>query len=186
FLSSRRRHTRFSRDWSSDVCSSDLSNGGVRLANTMRANAAKVGGTTLESPNAYIPGEDSVAEQSAAFWSAIREGRAKDDGLLYDHREAPGETDMSDRESLIEGLRFAYGCSSGHPDGCVLPHDPPADFHRGHVDLDRLVSTIWDPAQDVQQSRSDFLNQITHASDAWIPRPDWLACQDLTKTVDER
>ena len=162
------------------------SNGGVRLANTMRANAAKVGGTTLESPNAYIPGEDSVAEQSAAFWSAIREGRAKDDGLLYDHREAPGETDMSDRESLIEGLRFAYGCSSGHPDGCVLPHDPPADFHRGHVDLDRLVSTIWDPAQDVQQSRSDFLNQITHASDAWIPRPDWLACQDLTKTVDER
>src|SRR5690606_40464402 len=25
FLSSRRRHTRFSRDWSSDVCSSDLS-----------------------------------------------------------------------------------------------------------------------------------------------------------------
>src|SRR5690606_39520379 len=33
FFSSRRRHTRFSRDWSSDVCSSDLadqSNEGVR------------------------------------------------------------------------------------------------------------------------------------------------------------
>src|SRR5690606_31488953 len=29
FFSSRRRHTRFSRDWSSDVCSSDLE---VRLA----------------------------------------------------------------------------------------------------------------------------------------------------------
>src|SRR5690606_40253429 len=27
FFSSRRRHTRFSRDWSSDVCSSDLSGG---------------------------------------------------------------------------------------------------------------------------------------------------------------
>src|SRR5690606_41099498 len=26
FFSSRRRHTRFSRDWSSDVCSSDLKN----------------------------------------------------------------------------------------------------------------------------------------------------------------
>src|SRR5690606_40586721 len=26
FFSSRRRHTRFSRDWSSDVCSSDLNN----------------------------------------------------------------------------------------------------------------------------------------------------------------
>src|SRR5690606_40683956 len=27
FFSSRRRHTRFSRDWSSDVCSSDLGHG---------------------------------------------------------------------------------------------------------------------------------------------------------------
>src|SRR5690606_40118279 len=30
FFSSRRRHTRFSRDWSSDVCSSDL--GEIRMA----------------------------------------------------------------------------------------------------------------------------------------------------------
>src|SRR5690606_39504960 len=28
FFSSRRRHTRFSRDWSSDVCSSDLARAG--------------------------------------------------------------------------------------------------------------------------------------------------------------
>src|SRR5690606_41210367 len=32
FFSSRRRHTRFSRDWSSDVCSSDL---GYALAETL-------------------------------------------------------------------------------------------------------------------------------------------------------
>src|SRR5690606_40940663 len=32
FFSSRRRHTRFSRDWSSDVCSSDLANA---LANSL-------------------------------------------------------------------------------------------------------------------------------------------------------
>ncbi len=156
------------------------SNGGVRLANTMRANAAKVGGTTLESPNAYIPGENSVAEQSAAYWSSIREGRAKDDGLLYDHREAPPDTDMSDRESLIAGLRVAYGDSSGHKDGCVI-HDEPCS--PGHVDLERLVATIWDPAQDVQQSRSDFLNQITHASDSWISQPEWAACLDLDAVV---
>src|SRR5690606_39334186 len=31
FFSSRRRHTRFSRDWSSDVCSSDLPDGGAYL-----------------------------------------------------------------------------------------------------------------------------------------------------------
>src|SRR5690606_40815097 len=31
FFSSRRRHTRFSRDWSSDVCSSDLRTGNRSL-----------------------------------------------------------------------------------------------------------------------------------------------------------
>src|SRR5690606_40859990 len=35
FFSSRRRHTRFSRDWSSDVCSSDLTVP-VRTSGTMR------------------------------------------------------------------------------------------------------------------------------------------------------
>src|SRR5690606_41027789 len=33
FFSSRRRHTRFSRDWSSDVCSSDLAQGVIRFPN---------------------------------------------------------------------------------------------------------------------------------------------------------
>src|SRR5436309_11842912 len=33
FFSSRRRHTRFSRDWSSDVCSSDLGHIDARVWN---------------------------------------------------------------------------------------------------------------------------------------------------------
>src|SRR5690606_41058068 len=37
FFSSRRRHTRFSRDWSSDVCSSDLLLPGLQLAGNNRA-----------------------------------------------------------------------------------------------------------------------------------------------------
>lgn len=159
------------------------SNGGLRLATTMRANAAKVGGTTLESPNAYIPGENSVAEQSAAYWQSIREGRARDDGLLYDHREAPSDTELTDRDSLLAGLRVAYGDSSGHPGGCVIHEQPCAP---GHVDLDRIISTIWDPAQDIQQSRSDFLNQITHASDAWVTSQEWRACFDETAVVADK
>jgi phage terminase large subunit-like protein len=157
------------------------SNAGPRLANVMRANAAKVGGRTLESPNAYIPGEESVAESSANYAQAISEGRAKDDSLLYSHREAPGSTDMSDKDSLVDGLRFAYGDSSGHADGCVIHPEEPCP--PGHVDLDFLIRTIWDPAQDVQMSRSDFLNQITHASDSWISRPQWQARMDLEKVV---
>src|SRR5690606_16478074 len=38
FFSSRRRHTRFSRDWSSDVCSSDLRKGMERRLKTQQRN----------------------------------------------------------------------------------------------------------------------------------------------------
>lgn len=156
------------------------SNGGVRLAETMRINAAKVGGSTVESPNAYTPGEDSVAEGSAAFWSTILEGKARDDGLYYDHREAPADTDLSDRDSLMAGLRVAYGDSSGHPGRCVIH---PVPCPPGHVDLDVVLATVWDPAIDPQRARADFLNQVTHASDSWMPAPDWRARIDEYRIV---
>src|SRR5690606_40030158 len=38
FFSSRRRHTRFSRDWSSDVCSSDLSPNGRSRPEMVRSS----------------------------------------------------------------------------------------------------------------------------------------------------
>lgn len=149
------------------------SNGGPKLARTMRTNAAKVGGTTLESPNAYTPGEDSVAEASAKYWEDIRNDRAKNEGLYYDHREAFADTDLDEYDSLIKGLRFAYGDSSGHIDGCTL-HTPPCK--PGHVDLDRLIATIWDTTQEEEDSRTDFLNQITEAADAWVSYPQVKAC----------
>lgn len=150
------------------------SNGGPKLARTMRTNAAKVGGTTLESPNAYTPGEESVAEQSANYWEDIKNGRARNEGLYYDHREAFADTDLDDYDSLIRGLRYAYGDSSGHPDGCLIHPDDPC--RPGHVDLDRLVATVWDTTQEEEDSRTDFLNQITEAADSWVNFPTVKAC----------
>src|SRR5207253_8384498 len=46
FFSSRRRHTRWPRDWSSDVCSSDLLPQGVRLA-VEAAQEKKAAGITV-------------------------------------------------------------------------------------------------------------------------------------------
>ncbi|MFE3657268.1 terminase [Streptomyces sp. NPDC059165] len=155
-------------------------NGGVRLAQVMRSNAAKIGGTTLESPNAYIPGMGSVAEDTAAFAKAIAEGRTREDGLLWDHREAPPETDPTDRESLVAGLRYAYGDSSDHDDGCVL-HSPPCP--PGWSPIERLVGDFWDTSNDPQVMRSDFLNQITHATDSWLAQPEWAACSDAGRIV---
>lgn len=158
------------------------SNGGPSLAQKIRTNTAKNGGRTVESPNAYIPGEQSVAEASAATAVAAAEGRTRiEHPILWDHREAPPDTDMTDRESLTVGLRMSYGDSSGHPDGCVL-HDPPCD--PGHVDLEAQISVIWDPATDPQAARSDYLNQITHASDSWVSQPEWASCLDLDKVID--
>ena len=159
------------------------SNGGVNLFETVKNNTAKTGGSFIESPNAFTPGEGSVAENSAAFWAAIQEGRTRDEGLYYDHREAPPDTDMEDRESLVAGLRVAYGDSSAHPNGCVL-HEPACP--PGHVDLDHLVGTIWATDSDPQVSRSDFLNQITHASDAWLSQPEWAGCADASKVVADK
>lgn len=148
------------------------SNGGTKLASTLRINAAKIGGSTVESPNAFTPGEFSVAEESAAFWSKILEGRAKDDGLFYDHREAPPETDLEDADSLRAGLLYAYGDSALQAGG--------------HVDLDVIMATIWDSATDPQVARSDFLNQVTHASDSWLSQPEWAARADVTKVIADR
>lgn len=148
------------------------SNGGLKLAETMRINAAKLGGSTIESPNAFTPGEDSVAEKSAAYWDLIQQGKARDEGLYYDHREAPADTDMTDRGSLELGLRIAYGDSSGHPDGCLI-HEPACP--PGHVDLDVIIATIWDPDISPQKARADFLNQITHASDSLLSQQEWGA-----------
>jgi hypothetical protein len=146
------------------------SNGGVDLADTIRDNVAKVGGSSIESPNAFIPGDGSVAEQSAAFAQSIAEGRSLNDGLLYDHREAPPDTEMYERESVTLGLRHAYGDASGHPGGCVI-HEPPCP--PGHVDLESLIQRIWDPDYDPQKARANFLNQITHAGDSWMDRVTW-------------
>jgi hypothetical protein len=159
------------------------SNNGPKLAQAIRTNAAKNGGRTLESPNAFIPGQNSVAEASAAYAADIREGRARNPGLLYDHREAPADTDMWDVDSLTWGLRVAYGDSSAHPDGCVI-HDPPCP--PGHSELEPLIDQVYDPASDVQQLRADLLNQITHASDSWVSSPEWGACFDVGKIVADK
>lgn len=152
------------------------SNGGVRFARVLRANAAKVGSTIIESPNAYTPGEGSVAEATATAYRAQQEGRTRRDaGLLWDHREAPPETDLTDYDSLVAGLRYAYGCSSNHPDGCVL-HSPACD--PGWAPIESFVSATWDADTEEQDARADYLNQITHAADSWLSQPEWQACRD--------
>lgn len=158
-------------------------NGGPKLARTMRNNATKVGGSTIETPNAFTIGERSVAEATAREWELIKAGKVKREAarrLLYDHREAPLTTDIADRESLIEGLRIAYGDASKDPRGCVI-HDPPCP--PGWVDIEHTADDFWAPTADPAQMCSDFLNQLTSASDAWLTMPELRAIEDHGKTI---
>jgi hypothetical protein len=146
------------------------SNGGHRLVAAIRRNLAKVQGCSVETPNAFVPGADSVAERSFAAEAKQSEGRTKiSTGILFDHREAPADTDMADRDSLMAGLAVAYGDS--------------ADVNGGWVSLERLVAEVWDPDTDPQDARGFYLNQITHASDSWLSQLEVTAIVDATKVV---
>src|SRR5688572_31085641 len=56
FFSSRRRHTRFDCDWSSDVCSSDLGADGRRRTGTP-------GGDGRAGPEPELPGHERVRSE---------------------------------------------------------------------------------------------------------------------------
>lgn len=161
-------------------------NRGPALMQVLRANTAKRGGVVVESPNAYIIGQNSVAEETAKHWARVEAGEIKDEAataVLYDHRGAPYETDLTSRDSLIEGLRIAYGDLSAHPSGCVL-HSPPCE--PGWVDLERIAQDFWLTYNDPASMCADFLNQINAATNAWLTQPEVRAISDPTKTITSR
>src|SRR5437660_3018731 len=59
FFSSRRRHTRWPRDWSSDVCSSDLEIGGTAVVGDIRREAR-------EERRERVAGQDQVPREEDA------------------------------------------------------------------------------------------------------------------------
>src|SRR3989449_7245136 len=79
FFSSRRRHTRCSRDWSSDVCSSDL--GGqnlVRGLNNLLSDIEKGGGQlriSMTDENAFQLGKNVRSEERRVGKSVDLGGR---------------------------------------------------------------------------------------------------------------
>lgn len=139
-------------------------NGGRRLAGTLRRNLSKTGGSSIEAPNAFKPGEQSVAEQSF-------EAAKLDSGILYDHREGPDVKDLADREAVIASLRKAYGS-----------HALPS----GWVDLGRLAADIADPATDPDDARQFFFNRPVVPKTAWMDPDDWNKNADATVVVPDR
>src|SRR3712207_6883531 len=78
FFSSRRRHTRYWRDWSSDVCSSDLQ---------VLALGTRYGVAFGMSPEAHLRVRDLIEAQLASFYGGgeVYIGALRDVGAFLLH-----------------------------------------------------------------------------------------------------
>src|SRR2546429_2424891 len=78
FFSSRRRHTRCSRDWSSDVCSSDLRRKELRSCMILDARSSLRRWTTVTSSAKRVRKMASSKAESPPPTTAMRSPRKKD------------------------------------------------------------------------------------------------------------
>ena len=113
----------------------------------------------LQTTTMYQPGDNSVAEKTHERAKLIAEGKTRASRLLFDHREAPPDVDLTDGEAIKAALREVYG--------------PFADV----LDLDGIVENeFWNIEKDIEDSRRYFFNQPTGAREAWTTKPLWAAC----------
>jgi hypothetical protein len=125
-------------------------NGGVRLAKTLRRNVAKMAGSTYETTNSFVPGEQTVAE------GTHRSAEIGAEGVFYDAVEAPQvEPEATDAE-LSAALKVAYGDS-------------------WWVDVDRLVRDIRDPDMPWDDSCRFFFNWNRSLTSGFVDITAWDA-----------
>jgi hypothetical protein len=141
-----------------------------RMYQTVRRNLTKRKESepwSFETSTMFVPGEDSVAEQSYEQAELIRDGKVRRGRMLFDHREAPPLTNeqLADDALLTAGLVEAYGDASSY------------------IDIDRIKSEIWDTRNDPNDSRRHFLNQRTAVTDAWLAPQEWDVLADPAHKV---
>jgi hypothetical protein len=136
-------------------------NGGRRLAAVLRRNLGKSGGRSIESTNAFVPGEHSVAEDTHKTWAN------GEPGLLYEAVEAPWVEDLTDKRALRRALKVAYGDAKW-------------------VDITRVIAEIQDPSTDPSDARRFYLNQLVAHERAAVDPHVWarLARPDLGQPPD--
>ena len=117
----------------------------------------------------YLPGQNSVAEDTHTTAKEMLAGKLrKPPRLFFDHRSAPNGVDFEDESAVMDALREAYG--------------PFADV----MDLDRILESIYDPRNALEDSQRYFFNQPTSAEDAWLRYDEWWQRHDADKIVKDR
>ena len=149
-------------------------NGGPDLAATLEDNLAKSGNRMLETANAWVPGEDCVAESTWDAWVMQELGMLQGESrILYDARIAPPDTDIEDEASLIAALEWVYG---------------DCDWkltEAGTVDVRPMLQRIWSPKSKPSESKRKYLNWPAAHEDAWTTTEAWSALADPTRVVED-
>jgi phage terminase large subunit-like protein len=133
-------------------------NNGHEMYNVIWGNATKMDGRYLAITNAFLPGEDSVAERMRDAYDKIVEGKSIDNGFMYDSVEAHASTPLTP-----EALRI------------VLPKI------RGDakwLKVDTIIAAIMDTTVPPARSRRMWLNQIVAEEDAVVSPGEWDALKD--------
>jgi phage terminase large subunit-like protein len=124
-------------------------NGGVKLAETIRRNLAKMKGRSLETTNAPPLGKKSVAEQTGL---AAENGEP---GILFYARRPSHEPDpdWSDAQ-MVAALQEVYG-------------------EARWIDQNRILEEIHDPATEWSDNVRFYFNVPQSAVDHWLNAGDW-------------
>ncbi|MFI5863553.1 terminase [Streptomyces sp. NPDC051546] len=138
-------------------------NNGHKMYETIDGNSTKQDSRYLAITNAYLPGEDSVAERMRESFEKIREGRAVDVGFMYDSIEAHPETPLTP-EALLIVIPKIRG------DAVWLI---PAT----------IVQSVLDTTISASRSRRMWLNQVVAEEDAIYGPAEWDPLIDEGKSL---
>jgi hypothetical protein len=134
---------------------------GPELFEAIDNNATGMNTRVVETTNAPVPGEGSVAESSHKAVEKLIE-KGGDIRILLDTRNVDVE-DITDYQEVMPALRYVYG-------------DAAIEVG-GHVDLDRIYRKFIDPASDEHSNRRFYLNQRMSGKAAWLSKNRWMPCE---------
>lgn len=132
------------------------SNKGRQLAEVIARNCVKMDARYVETTNAPLPGEGSVAENSFQLAANIAAGLNRDTRFLFDNRQADEDVPIAPGPARRAGLIEAYGDA--------------ARENGGWVNLDRVERAIDDPATGEANARRFYFNQLCRGSSQWLDK----------------
>lgn len=135
---------------------------GPELYEALSRNLGKMGGRFIETTNAPVPGQGSVAEKSHETYEKMMSGESVVQGLLFDTRQVDID-DIYDPEQAFPALRYVYGDA--------------VDPEYGWVDINRVWQEINDPQYSEAVSRRFWFNQRVRPPSAWLNYKAWMDCR---------